>query len=138
MKNPPHNFSNWLQFAKEDFLSAKALLNEGIYNQVCFHSQQAAEKMLKAFLKSKGIVPPKTHSLLELLEMCKGKEKKFETLQEGCEYLSRFYIPARYPDVLPGFLPEGLPNLKEAKKALNFAKEIMNFINKILVSDEVR
>ena len=108
------NFSVWLQFAEEDFLSAKALWGKKIYNQVCFHSQQAAEKMLKAFLKSQGIVPPKIHNLLELLQMCKEKDSEFATLQKGCEYLSRFYLPARYPDALPGSLPEGLPNSDEA------------------------
>lgn len=56
----------WLKFAEEDMALAKALLKEKIYNQVCFHSQQAAEKMLKAYLKSKKIVPPRIHSLLEL------------------------------------------------------------------------
>lgn len=122
------DFSVWLQFAEEDFLSAKALLEKKIYNQVCFHSQQAAEKMLKAFLKSQGMVPPKIHSLLELLEMCKEKDNEFVALQKGCEYLSRFYLPARYPDALPGSLPEGLPNSEEAGRSLVLAKEIMDFI----------
>lgn len=128
------DFSTWLQFAEEDFLSAKTLLESGIYNQVCFHSQQAVEKMLKAFLKSRGIVPPKIHSLLELLEMCKEEGARFDSFQEGCEYLSRFYVPTRYPDALPGSLPEGLPNLEDARKALDFAEEIMEFVGKVLES----
>ncbi len=126
------NFSTWVQFAEEDFLSAKTLLNEGIYNQVCFHSQQAAEKILKAFLKSQRIVPPRIHSLIELLEMCKEKHAEFSALQKGCEYLSRFYIPTRYPDALPGSLPDGLPNLEEAGKSLDFAREIMEFVSEKL------
>lgn len=118
----------WIRFAEEDILSAKALLEKGIYNQVCFHSQQAAEKMLKAFLKSKEMVPPKIHSLLELLQMCKEKDNDFDLLQEECEYLSRFYLSIRYPDALVGSLSEGLPNLEEAKKALDFAEYIMKFV----------
>lgn len=39
------NFSPWINFAEEDLLCAKTLLKENLYNQVCFHSQQAAEKM---------------------------------------------------------------------------------------------
>jgi HEPN domain-containing protein len=60
--------------------------------------------------------------------MCKEKDRGFSALQRGCEYLSRFYLPARYPDALPGSLAEGLPDLEESEKALNFAKEIMDFV----------
>lgn len=127
-----YGFSAWLQFAEEDLFSAKVLLEEKIYNQVCFHSQQAAEKILKAFLKSQGVAPPKIHSLLELLEICKGKNNEFGALQKGCAYLSRFYVSARYPDALPGSLPEGLPNLEEAENSLDFARGIIDFTKKIL------
>jgi HEPN domain-containing protein len=128
-----YSFSVWLQFAKEDMLSAQILLKERVYNQVCFHSQQAAEKILKAFLKSQKIIPPKIHSLLELLEMCKGKNNRFNLIQKGCEYLSRFYLPVRYPDALAGTLPEGLPSREEAENSLGFAEEIVEFVEKILI-----
>jgi len=35
----------WLQFAADDLKSANVLLAEGLYNIVCFHSQQAVEKL---------------------------------------------------------------------------------------------
>lgn len=128
IKGDKQDFSAWMMFAEDDLLSAEVLLKEKIFNQVCFHSQQAVEKILKAFLKFKKIIPPKIHSLLELLEMCKKKDSSFNTLQEGCEYLSRFYLPVRYPDTLPGTLPEGLPDFEESEKALKFAKEILLFV----------
>ncbi|MFO7541160.1 MAG: HEPN domain-containing protein [Chloroflexota bacterium] len=34
----------WLRFASEDLQIAEFALEEQIYNQVCFHSQQCAEK----------------------------------------------------------------------------------------------
>jgi len=42
----------WLEKAKQDLQSAKWLLSspDPLYNAVGFHCQQAAEKMLKAFL----------------------------------------------------------------------------------------
>ncbi|MBW1694006.1 MAG: HEPN domain-containing protein [Deltaproteobacteria bacterium] len=40
----------WLQYASDDLRSASVLLKEGIYNMVCFHSQQAAEKLFKSFI----------------------------------------------------------------------------------------
>ncbi|MFH1318346.1 MAG: HEPN domain-containing protein, partial [Candidatus Omnitrophota bacterium] len=41
----------WLIFADEDLRVAKIVFKEGIYNQVCFHSQQATEKSLKALIE---------------------------------------------------------------------------------------
>ena len=37
----------WLQFAGEDLQMAELALQEGIYKQVCFHSQQSAEKAVR-------------------------------------------------------------------------------------------
>ena len=38
----------WLAFAHEDLRVAEIALPEGLFNQVCFHSQQCVEKALKA------------------------------------------------------------------------------------------
>jgi len=43
----------WLTFAQEDLKVAELVLEESIYNQVCFHSQQAGEKALKALIEEK-------------------------------------------------------------------------------------
>lgn len=37
----------WQYFAHQDLQMAELTFNEGIYNQVCFHSQQCVEKCLK-------------------------------------------------------------------------------------------
>ena len=42
--------NNWFLFAEEDLLMAEIALENEIYNQVCFHSQQGVEKILKGFL----------------------------------------------------------------------------------------
>lgn len=44
----------WLFFAESDLKVADVILNEGIYNEVCFHAQQAVEKSFKAIL----FIPP--------------------------------------------------------------------------------
>jgi len=41
---------NWLDFAYEDLRMAELALKEKIYNQVCFHSEQCVEKVLKAII----------------------------------------------------------------------------------------
>ena len=60
----------WLAKAHNDLLNADNNLNSEIvpFDTVCFHCQQAAEKLLKAYLLSRGLQPPFTHDLLFLLD----------------------------------------------------------------------
>ncbi len=124
--------NNWFSFAHEDLIVAEASFEEKVYNQVCFHSQQGAEKMLKGFLKSKKQNVPKTHFLEELIELCSNIDNRFRSLRSRCSILDRYYIPTRYPDALPGVLPEGLPQKKDAEEALKTLREIMEFVEKRL------
>jgi HEPN domain-containing protein len=39
--------NNWLEFAQQDLRMAQIAFSEQIYNQACFHCQQAAEKFLR-------------------------------------------------------------------------------------------
>ncbi len=57
----------------------------------------------------------------------------YETLLDDCKKVDRYYIPARYPEALPGSLAEGgLPGSEDAKEALEIAEEIFGFVkNKI-------
>ena len=57
----------WLEKAMRDLRAAQLLLDEELYDEAAFHSQQAAEKALKALLVALRIRPPKTHSLEHLL-----------------------------------------------------------------------
>jgi HEPN domain-containing protein len=57
----------WLVFAEEDRRMARLALDEAIYNQVCFHSQQCVEKALKAAIISRGEFPPRSHKIADLL-----------------------------------------------------------------------
>ncbi len=135
MNKNESRYEHWLSFAEEDLNSAKALLEVGIYNQVCFHAQQVVEKSLKAFLKNKGINLPKTHNLFELIELCVKESKKFSQVKTDCQYLSRFYLSTRYPDAFVGSLLEGLPDEDDAKKAINRAGEVFKFVKELLLKD---
>jgi len=127
-----NRYKQFIIFAEEDLRSAGILLKEEIFNQVCFHSQQAAEKSLKSFIKFRRRLVPKIHNLSELLKICQEYEPSFRNMEDGCRYLDRFYIPTRYPEAFVGTLPEGLPTKTEAKTALEYAEDICNFIKKHL------
>ena len=67
------------------------------YDAVCFHAQQVAEKYLKAFLQQRGLAPPRTHSLIELLELCLPVDAAMETLRDSLVRLERYAVSYRYP-----------------------------------------
>ena len=46
--------------------------------------------------------------------------------------LDRFYIPTRYPDALPGSLPQGLPRQADAEQAPRVARQVFDAIAQIL------
>lgn len=115
--------ARWLSFAEEDLQMAELALERGIWNQVCFHSQQCAEKALKALITSRELAPPRTHKLADLVFVL--GEKTLPDLADDLRSLDRFYIPTRYPDALPGSLPGGLPGESDAKEALAVARKVI-------------
>ncbi len=122
----------WLKFVKDDIRSAEVLLGEEIFNMVCFHSQQAAEKSLKAFLRSHTKKVPHIHVLEELCDMCVKREPSFAQVSDDCVALDIFYQPTRYPDAPLGSLPEGIPTKEQAEAALEKAKNIFEFVKQRL------
>lgn len=64
----------WMRKAENDLLAAdNNLASRHIpCDVVCFHCQQAAEKLLKGLLLSLGAQPLRTHDLLALLEEARG------------------------------------------------------------------
>lgn len=115
----------WLQFAGEDLQMAELAMQEAIYNQVCFHSQQCAEKSIKGLLVLQGKATPRTHLLGDLLTLL---DPNPFTTSLDIQLLDRFYIPTRYPDALPGSLPEGLPDHKDATEALIVARQVLDMV----------
>lgn len=115
----------WLQFAAEDLQMGELAMREAIYNQVCFHSQQCAEKAIKALLRLQGKPAPRTHLLGDLLRLLDPNPFSAEL---AIELLDRFYLPTRYPDALPGSFPEGLPNNEDASEAIDAAGHVLRTV----------
>jgi len=115
----------WLIFAEEDLKVAEIVLREGIYNQACFHAQQCAEKALKAALLTHAPddALPRTHSVADLLRRL--PPTWFADLRVALsEIMDSYYLPTRYPDALPGTLPEGLPDQGDAEEATALARKV--------------
>jgi HEPN domain-containing protein len=118
----------WFDFALEDLRVAEWTLSERLYNQTCFHAQQCVEKAIKCLLVLQGTVPPKTHDLNQLAKLLFLNPLTFLTAQ--IQSLDRFYVPTRYPDALPGALPEGLPTESHAREALETARQVIEIVGR--------
>jgi len=90
---------NWIFRANEDILVIENLFEsepEMFASSICFHSQQAVEKFLKAFLVFHNIDFPKTHDLDFLLQECKKINDSIFDIDLGS--LTDFGVSIRYPD----------------------------------------
>ena len=90
----------WVAKAKNDLLNADNNLaaEEIPFDTVCFHCQQAAEKLLKAYLIAHGRPYPFTHDLLLLLEQILVLDSKAEKLRDALAVLMPYAVEIRYPD----------------------------------------
>ena len=89
--------AEWVSKAEGDFATAGRELRARKfpnYDAVCFHSQQCAEKYLKA-VNHKRI--PKIYFLLELKAMLTTFDPSYEMLQADLETLEDYSVRYRYP-----------------------------------------
>jgi len=116
----------WFQFAREDLQVAELAMQASIFNQVCFHAQQCAEKAVKGLLARQGMPLPRTHRLSDLLQLL--DPNPLTVIALDLQLLDRFYIATRYPDALPGTLTEGLPIEADAREALAVARRVITLL----------
>ena len=118
----------WLAKAAEDLTVAQLVLPENHLAHVCFLSQQCIEKALKAYLITKVNQYPRTHKLVDLLQLCMGFDAHFAQFLTDCISVDQYYIPTRYPDSTPGGLPFGSPTMTQAQKAITAADQILQHV----------
>jgi len=92
--------AEWISKAEGDFVTAGRELRvrkSPNYDAVCFHTQQCAEKYLKAVLQESDERIPKIHFLLELLAMILKFDGSYEFLKADLEVLEDYSVRFRYP-----------------------------------------
>ena len=89
----------WIDKAEGDWRVAQREMqaSEPVWDAICFHAQQCAEKYLKALLEEQGIAFGKTHDLVLLLSLTGGQLPEIDAKQADLGYLSPLGIVARYP-----------------------------------------
>jgi HEPN domain-containing protein len=128
MKEKKSESKRWFKQAEEDLKWVKYLFKEGAYYLVCFLSQQAAEKALKAYLYAQGEEIVTGHSIVKLCQWAGEFEEEFFEKSKKWGILDSYYIPTRYPNGLPDGIPAEVYNRESAELALKLAEEVLSFI----------
>ena len=72
---------DWLRHARSDLaLASMRKTKRLLYEHLCFHAQQAAEKAVKAVLVHHGIRVPRSHDMAYLLTMLPDGTHRGQTL----------------------------------------------------------
>ena len=92
--------NEWIKKAQADYFTAEREINVELnpnWDGVCFHCQQAIEKLLKALLQKNNIKFTKIHDLTELLRLIIPVFPDLKDLKEDMEWLTIFSVEFRYP-----------------------------------------
>jgi len=119
--------SEWIDKAEADLATARReidALDKPNYDAVCFHTQQCAEKYLKACLQEADISFRKTHDLSELPDSALSIDPTLESLRPDLNSLSAFAVEYRYPGESA--------DLDEAQEAYQKCKNVREIIRRAL------
>ncbi|MBI5117099.1 HEPN domain-containing protein [Candidatus Poribacteria bacterium] len=107
----------WIDKAEQDFGLAEHMLEEHspYLGAMGFHCQQAAEKYLKAFLIHHQVDFPKTHDIVEILDLVAQVAPALAQSLRELRALSPYGVNIRYPGDIPDL------TLPEAEQAVELA-----------------
>jgi len=96
-KPEPGSPADWLRRARSDLaLACASLPPDVLYNELCFHAQQAVEKSIKAVLVERSIEFRKVHSIAYLIGLLPPDIGLPPEAVEAAS-LTSYAVIARYP-----------------------------------------
>ena len=115
---------------------ARALARGEHWAGSCFSSCTAAGQALGAYLLYAGRELGDVESAGAMAQMCAALQPDFAQVVNMGKYLDRYYATTRYPDALPaGAAPDLWFNQDDAKQAIEYAAEIVDFTRNQLLQD---
>lgn len=123
----PNRSRDWLNQALKDLELAEDSFRAGRHEWACFAAQQAAEKAVKALHLNLG-QEAWGHVVARLLQELPKTISVPRTLIEKGRVLDNFYVPTRYPNSHPEGAPFEHYGELQSTEALNYAREIIEFV----------
>lgn len=122
-KKIPASPEEWLQHALSDLKFAKLGYESSdiLFQQICFHAQQAVEKALKAVLLFSNNDFPLTHDIVQLLEIFNVAGISLPQNFNDAAVLTPYAVEIRYPGLKIEI------NEQEVEKAVLIAEKITSW-----------
>jgi HEPN domain-containing protein len=123
---------NWLIKARSELRSSKKLIkgDDPIFDTSIYHTQQCAEKGLKAYLAFKEQPIEKTHDIEFLVELCSEYDPEFKNLIEEAEKINPYSILYRYPNIVLE------PEVQQVHEAIEIAEKMLKFVEKKIEAEQ--
>jgi len=117
----------WLKKAEGDLRASEVMMRADLEDwfAAAFHAQQAAEKFLKAFLVRHQIPFPKTHDIVQLLNLTAKADRSLKLELGAAAMLTPFGVEFRYPG-------EEVADREMAEHAFQEAKRVKEAVLKRL------
>ncbi|MEM4970853.1 MAG: HEPN domain-containing protein [Sulfolobales archaeon] len=122
-------YRDWLRQAERNFASAIVNKREGLYEESCYESHQAAEKALKALLNFYN-KERRGHSLLYLIREL-GMDIPGD-VRECVLFLDKQYIPTRYPNAYDEGAPLDYYTVGDAEECIRCAERVLNWVKSLV------
>ena len=125
MRDSRAEAQRWLRQAENDLAFGELALREGFFAQACFVAQQTAEKALKSIAYGRGERLVIGHSIVELAGGLTAAHPELAKLRERAGLLDQYYVATRYPNGLPGGVPFEAFGERQAREAIEAAREFV-------------
>lgn len=127
---PPEDPREWLNRAQSNLVLA-GMQGDRIYlEDLCFNTQQAAEKAIKALLIQRKVEFPYVHDITELLTVLEQSGHEIPQFVRQAERLTRFAVFTRYPGIASPISQE------EYVEALSVAGEVVRWVESLLLGED--
>jgi HEPN domain-containing protein len=118
---PPTDPREWLNRAKSNLAQASRVL-PGVYlEDLCFASQQAVEKAVKAVFIHRSVRFPYVHDLARLLNLLDRNGVKVPKYVREAESLTLYAVESRYPGL------SGPVSKREHRRAVHLAEAVLRW-----------
>ena len=119
---------DWLRHARSDLaLTRMRKTKTLLYEHLCFHAQQAAEKALKAVLVHHGVRVPRSHDLAYLTSKL-PEDVSIPVHIIEFPTLTRYAVQQRYPGESPPLTP------RHRRRALQLAQDTVAWAARVVRS----
>ncbi len=127
-RRPADDPVEWLNRARSNLARAKAdsRIPYVYLEDLCFDTQQAAEKAIKAVLLDLRVPFPYHHDLAELLDLVQKAGKSIPKPVRDASRLTRFAVVTRYPGIAEPIARE------DYKRAVRIAEKVLRWAEKLI------